>query len=391
MKIFGFQFGAAKSKQAVVMPPVADALPMAFSSPFITLPKGNLSQPYIQNRYSNGNWVNFGAANDYPQILTQLYFQSPLHGAIIEFITNSIVGGGWEWDTKKNTREKIDLFTFDKANNLNKLIRLLTRDWLMHRRVTVLVTKHPNRTSLTRVDPSYVRNSADLETFYWSNDWRGGVTALKTYKKCYPNSAEKESLFVYQDETPGQDVYPIPAYNSILNWAALDSDIAFFQKSNMQNSIFPSIVIRRPKEFQSLDEVEKFKAGITENQGAGNAGRVLVLSGNGKDDVPEFGQISANNNESLFVNAGRECKEQICFAWGINPSLMGLKVAGSLGNASELQMSYGIYEKSVVIPTRTQVEDFIKSLLFCAGVETGIKFNNFQIIDGEIVDKTTKI
>ena len=68
----------------------------------------------------------------------------------------------------------------------------------------------------------------------------------------------------------------------------------------------------------------------------------------------------------------------------INPSIMGIKVAGTLGNAQELQMSYGIFEKNVILPLRCEIEEIFDELLDIAGVKNSIKINNFAIIDNEV-------
>jgi capsid portal protein len=189
---------------------------------------------------------------------------------------------------------------------------------------------------------------------------------------------------MYQDETPGQDIYPIPVYNSILNWAYLDGEQSFFHKSNIENSVFPSAVIRRPKEFTSNDEASEFKEELNSKTGASNGGRLLVLSGNGMDDVPEFEQIQANSNDKLFEGTAKELKENICFAHKINPSIMGIKVAGSLGNAEELTTSYAIFEKNVVMPDRTTMSEIFNDLLDITGLNQTVTINNFQIV-GEVM------
>ena len=104
--------------------------------------------------------------------------------------------------------------------------------------------------------------------------------------------------------------------------------------------------------------------------------------------MPEFSSISANNNDTAFDSSGKECKDSICIAHGINPSLMGIKVAGSLGNTEEIKNSYVIFEKNVVIPFRNTMEEIFNDLVGIAGVKNTIKINNFQIIEGQIIDKT---
>ena len=64
---------------------------------------------------------------------------------------------------------------------------------------------------------------------------------------------------------------------------------------------------------------------------------------------------------------------------------MGIKVAGSLGNAEELQMSYAIFEKNVVMPYRTIMTEIFNELLFIANQKNEVIINNYQILDKTIV------
>lgn len=364
-------------------------IPQMFSTPFMTVGKGNLSSPEINTYYMQNGYVPFGIDNLYPQLLEQLFFQSPLHGAIIDYITDSVIGGGFNWVDKNPTmKQQVSNLAFEKRVKLKKLIAALTRDYVIHRRVTVKVIKSDSGiVTVKRIDPAYIRNSRNLERFVYSTDWSKGMIESKEYLAY--DSKLKESLYVYQEDSPGQDVYPIPTYNSCLNWAFLDSEISYFHKNNIQNSVFPSIVIRRPKEFGSIDEVNQFKAEIANKTGAANSGKVVVLTGNGMDDVPEFESISVNGNDKLFEASAREVEDQICKAHKINPLLMGIKVSGSLGNSTELEFGYAIYEKVVVMPLRNTMEEIINDLIDICGIKSTIKIENYQIIDKQI-EKTTK-
>lgn len=369
------------------IPNTSSSSHFAFSTPFFKIGKGNLSSPHINKYYTeNGGYVRFGSDNLYPQTLNQLYYQSAIHSACIDFISLSVSGGGYTWKDQKVTAEQVvKQKAFEKINKFSKVSHSLTRDYVIHRRVCVLISEAPNGSKrFQRLDPSTIRNHVKLNKFAYSTDWSRGNFEVIEYQRWKPESKEKETLYVYQEETPGQDIYPIPSYNSILNWAYLDSEQSFFHKSNIQNSVFPSAVIRRPKEFGSVDEIEKFKKEIGSKQGADNAGRLVVLTGNGIDDVPEFIPVQANKNDSLFTETAKELKDNIAIAHKINPSIMGIKVAGSLGNSQELEMSYAIFEKNVVMPLRETMNEILNDLVDICNINNTVYLNEFQIIEKQV-------
>ncbi len=391
MKIFGMNFG--KQYNPIVQD-VKDSngKSMAFSTPFLNVGSGNLSLPQVNKYYTLNNIVMFGSDNLYPQLLNQMYYTSAIHGACIDFISNATIGGGYSWTVDKlAAQEKVDLLTFEKRFKLKKLTKLLTRDYVIHKRVCVSITRNEQGKVITmkRLDPSTIRNYVDMKCFIFSSDWSRGNIENKVYKRYVPGCKETETLYVYQDETPGQDVYPIPGYNSILNWANLDGDIAYFHKSNIQNAVFPSAVIRRPKEFGSIDEVTQFKEEISSKTGAGNGGRLLVLTGSGFDDVPEFTPVSTNSNDKLFEGTNKDLKDNIAIAHNINPSIMGIKVSGTLGNAQELEMSYAIFEKNVIMSLRETMEEIFNDLIDIAKIPNSVTINDYQIIEKTITGDAT--
>jgi hypothetical protein len=378
MKIFGIEFGGKT--------PAVRTEPQAFSTPFLKIGKGNLALPYIQSNISNGSIIYFGEENLFPQILNQMYYTSPIHGAIIDFCVKATIGGGYEIDGIDSGKQRVDFEVFKRKVKLPKMVNAIARDYQIHRRVHVILTFSDSGKwlAMKRVDPSCIRYRFDGD-FEYSSDWsvqqnRRIIAKYNPMKPC------GEMLYTYGEPGAGQDYYPIPTYSSCLNWVFLDGEQSLLHKSNIQNSIFPSLIIRRPKRFGSKKEAEDFKDGIAGASGSSNAGKVMVLTGDGMENTPEAQTVSSNNNDKLFESTAKEIKDNICFAHKINPSIMGIKVQGSLGNAQELEMSYAIYEKNVILPEREENEDIWSELMQIAEVEAKLNLKGFKIIGDNIVD-----
>lgn len=390
-KIFGFEFGA-KTPEPITQQTGNTLGSFAFSTPFFTIGGQDLSKPYISRYYTQNNIVRFGNDNLYPQLLNQLYYTSPIHGACIDFTTNAIIGGGYSWlDDKISGQAKVEQMAFEKSNKFSKLAKAITIDYVMHRRVLVEVTKRGEKiVKFRRLDPGTIRNDSYMRKFVYSQDWSRGMIDSREYVRYSSDCKEVVSLYVYQDITPGQDIYPLPMYNSVLNWAHLDGEQSYFQKSNLQNGIFPSLAIRRPKDFDSIDEMEAFREHISNKTGPANGGRLLVLTGNGWDDTPEIVSIASNSNDKIFEGTEKALKENICIGHKINPAIMGVKVSGSLGATTEIKDSYKIFEKNVVMPDRSTVQEILNDLIDIAKIKNTVVINNYQIIDDTFIDVTKK-
>jgi hypothetical protein len=75
----------------------------SFSTPFLNIGAGNLSLPYVNGRNQTTGWIPFGDSNLFPSVLNQLVYSSPLHGSIVDYKTNAVVGGGIELKTTTTT------------------------------------------------------------------------------------------------------------------------------------------------------------------------------------------------------------------------------------------------------------------------------------------------
>ena len=359
----------------------------AFSTPFGKIGEGNLSLPYIRG-YGSERFIRFGNDNLFPQIVNQMYFQSALNGSIINYKANATIGGGYEIiSNDKSAVQKIKEYTFIKKNKFNKLIRQLTKDLIMHGRVCIIIDSTTKDISIKRVGPEKVRVNISKTIYTISDDWARSVGMYEIAP--YYVGAKEKTLFVYEiDGDAGQDIYPIPQYCSALNDAFLDGEMSYLQKSNIINSIFPSFMIKLAKKFGSQDEINQFKDTINKAKGAPSAGRIMTFVANSPDQLPTIETIPINNNDKIFDSTLQRVDANICRAHSIDPLLMGIRVSGSLGTGNELQQSYVIFEKNVVMPLREMMEEIADELLFIADIKSNLKINNYQIIGEMIVDKT---
>jgi hypothetical protein len=360
----------------------------SFSTPFGKVGGANLSLPYVNGRYQVAGYIPFGQDNMFPELLNQLYYTSPLHGAIVDFKTNSVVGGGYTLKNEGMTNEdKLKLYTFEKKIKLGKVDRAISQQLIVHHRVYFKLCYNKKRElyKIYNVSPEKVRVARDKQTYFLCDDWsaRIDVTQIKKY---HPSNTESEQLYVYEVMTLGQEYYSLPQYTSALNFAFLSGELSYFAKSNIQNSVFPSFAMMFPKRPQSEEEKSMIKATIDRLKGAANAGKAVAFFANSADQLPKIESLPTNGNDKLFHEASALNTEQICFAHTIDPILMGVRTTGSLGGGADIKQAYVIFEKNVVMPLRAQVEEIVNELLEIAKIPGEYTINNFQIINETIVE-----
>ena len=359
---------------------------MQFSTPFGRIGEGNLSLPYIRAYSHTEPYIRFGSDNLFPQLINQMYYTSPLNSGIINFKVNAVIGGGFELKTNNTTaRSKVDEYTFMKLNKFQKLSKQLTQDLIMHNRVYVKMCKLPNgRISYHRIAPEKVRTNYHKTFYTISDDWARSIDIHQLLP--YTPDFECECLYAYECETAGQDIYPIPSYCSSLNWSFVDGEMAYLQKSNIINSIFPSFMITMATKFKSQEEAQAFKDVINKAKGAQESGRVLAFVSEFSENLPSVTALPQNNNDKLFIETITNLEANICRSHSIDPLILGIRVSGKLGSGNELAQSYTIFEKNVVHPLRDEMEEILNDLLYIGGINSVLEINDYQIIDNEITE-----
>jgi len=360
----------------------------SFSTPFLPVGRGNLTLPVVDPRYNANMWQYFGSDNLYPELLNQMYFSSPLHGAIVDFKTNAVIGGGFNLTTDKLTpQEKLEMFTFEKKANLKHTVKAVTKQLILHNRVYFKLYFGEKRKlmKIENVSPEKVRVGRDKKMYFLCDDWsrRIGIEEIKPYHITCKDACQ---LFSYEVKSVGQDYYSLPTYTSALNFAFLSGELSYFAKSNIQNSVFPSFAMMFPKRPQSEEEKHMIKETIDRLKGAANAGKAVAFFANGADQLPKIESLPTNGNDKLFHEASALNTEQICFAHTIDPILMGIRTTGSLGSGSDIKQAYVIFEKNVVMELRQQVTTIFNELLGIARIPADFTINNFQIINETIVE-----
>jgi hypothetical protein len=360
----------------------------SFSTPFLNIGAGNLSLPYVNGRHQTSGWIPFGDSNLFPSVLNQLVYSSPLHGSIVDYKTNAVVGGGIELKTTTTTpQELLELYTFEKKSRLKKTVRITTEQLIVHNRVyfKLYFDEKMKLNRMENVSPDKVRRGRDPQSYFVCDDWSSRIDVM-SIKRYHPTCTDRCQLFVYEVECLGQEWYPLPKYTSALNFAYLSGELSYFAKSNIQNSVFPSFAMMFPKRPQSEEEKNVLRNTIDKMKGAANAGKAVAFFANSQDQLPKIESIPTNQNDKLFQEASGLNTEQICFAHTIDPILMGVRTTGSLGSGSDIKQAYVIFEKNVVMPLREQVVDIFNDILRIAKINADFTINNFQIINETIVE-----
>jgi hypothetical protein len=358
----------------------------------------DLSQPFVDDYYNRGfNYVFFGEENNYPQILNQLYISSPMHQACCNFKKFSAIGNGYEWENyiSLSVAEKIALKQFETQNSFKKSMRKLTLDFIKHGRAIVMLRYDQNYKrymDFKVIDPENIRNNHvglfnnKPTRYFYSRDWINNNAQMQITPYKIGNTDEYQILELRND-VGGFRAYGMPDWISSANWQKVGADIALLHKSAIENGIQPSVIYKYPY-IMSPDERALWEQGMRKNaKGARNYGRAMKIESQGKDMQPDVDIVNTTDNHALFEQTSREYKEEVAISHNINPALMGVRVAGSLGATEEIEFSAEQFKKLWVNDNRETIEEFLNEIALICGVKTTLKINETDILTAkEIVE-----
>lgn len=370
-----------------------------FGSDFGTFNIGvDYSKP-ISEVYRSSRGYLQGNNGLFAQELNNLYKQSPLHSAIINFKRLLTVGNGYSIiGESTNIKEKISLNQL--TNQFNLCIDNIGMDLFLHSKIGLLITWNEDNTRILKVKRlspetihiNEINDEMEPTSFLYNWDWSN---PSKYPTKKYPafnqsNKKDKVQLYFYQLESPEMKLYAEPTYMSSLNWVVLDSEMSQYHKANILNSINPSILIQYFEKPGTMEEKQNVLSDINQSfAGSRKTGRAMVTFADGKELSPEITQMEANKLDKTFLSLTDTIQRQICYGGNINPELLGLKTPGSLGNSGEFEYSFNLFNQSTVQPAQRTIETILNTIISINGLGVKLKLNDVEISVGETKISTT--
>ena len=388
MEIFGLNISLGKAKET----PASTEQKDFHGFRAVNTEGMDLSKPFVDDYNSRSlRFVEFGESNLYPQILNQLYVSSPMHQACCNFKKYALCGDGYEWVGYDDLTmpEKIQIEQFEIMSGLKKGLDKITLDWIKHGRIIALVRfdKENNKyTHFRIVDPEYIRNSrtdwmSDLPAlYYYSRDWAVRQIGIQ-FSHVAPKNWDEWQVMELKNETGGFRSYGMPDWAASANWQVVSADLGLLHKSAIENGIQPSIIWKIPY-VMSPDERSAWEVNARHSgKGAKNYGRAIKLEAPSKDQLPEIDVVNTTDNHALFEQTSKEQKEEIAISHGINPALMGVRIAGSLGQSEEIEFSAKQFKRIWLNSNRKKVEDFLNELAKTCGIKTRLNIKETELID----------
>lgn len=347
---------------------------------------------------SSMGWIRFGQANDYPNLLLNLYQNSPTHHAAINFEVQSIISGGIDYEAMKVDGSQI----FPNYQySYEQLIRNIALDYMLFGSYAIEVIRNKNGKDFSFYHIPYEKvrcspyDKDGVITSYWiSSDW----TAIGQYPPFEIEAIDmrdesaikigKPYIYVYKNYDPSQTYYQSPFYAAGIK--AIQAEISHCEydlKTTVNGFTGAGMLV-----LNDVETSEERQAVINNIQklfiGTNNANSVMVtFRNNVEESKPEWVPFTANSgNINLFDSAWQRTQSRILASHQIpSPSLCGLPDVGSTGfqsDSQKLETAYQLYQRLTGNYHRQAIVKSLNDMFKLNGIDVEIilkplHFNDF--------------
>jgi len=354
---------------------------------------------------SNMGYIRWGSRNDYPNLLLNLYANSPTHAACIHFEVQSIVGGGIDYEQMQLDGSQLQP---NYQQTWNQVLRALATDYALYGSYALQVIKNKDNKTfsfwpmpLDKVRWSEYDEDGQITSYWISRDWSVTgkyppfeIDAFDMLEDWETIEKGQPYLYVYRPYNPLQTYYTSPAYIAALK--AIQSEIEYlnFDLKSTVNSFVPAGML-------VLNEVEtdEQRQAIIDNiqkmfTGSENSNSLMIsFRSNIEQNKPEFIPFQTSSDKfNLFDSANVRNINRILAAHQIpNASLVGMPDMVGSGFASEadkLEVAYNLYNQLVGNYNRDCVINTLNAALKMNGIDTEIILKPISFLNDDKQVKT---
>ena len=372
------------------------------------LPSGNMvvnvaMEKQIPNaptcRINPQGFINWGTMNDFPQMLTGLYYSSSTHKSCIDFLVTAICGEGIDTDSMMpNYGETWESFLNKLAMDL-VLFGGYSFQVIMNKDGKTYSFFHEPFNNVRCGNPDEDGNVSEM---WICKDWtetaknRPFVLPRFGFNEDEKIEKGKAYLFYYSRYSVDSEYYPLPHYYGAIKAIQTEAELLRYDLKSVLNNFSANGVValnRIEDEKERKEVINSIQKMFT---GAENSNTIMITFKNNDEDNPvtftPFDKDSSNVN--LFADNNSRTVDRILSAHRIaNPTLIGLPNSGT-GFANEgalLEASFNLLNKTVINNMRKEITMTINKMFKINGVDDTIKITPLSFNLSKLADKVEVI
>ena len=132
----------------------------------------------IEKQKAGQQWVSWGDNNDYPQFLIGLYYNSSIHGGIVNSKVKYIASSGLDAQTNDLPKWELIKKNGNAPFSLDEISLMVAKDFELLDSFAILFKKNPISKfwDAHHVSTELIRKGEDSSFFYYSENWCVNMT-----------------------------------------------------------------------------------------------------------------------------------------------------------------------------------------------------------------------
>lgn len=325
--------------------------------------------PVFKENKAKG-FVTFGADNQYPDFLIELFNKSPKHNAIVSAKASYVAGIGTEvygQNTTDIAKAEAKLKNINAYETYEELKAKIAYDAELFNGFCVEVIWNKAKTAPSEyyhIPFKDVRKGLEGDYIYCA-DWTDSKADKIHYQPYNPITRESKQLYYCQFYRPGQGEYPLPDYVGALKYIEVDTEISNYYLNSIKNGFTAQTHIQLFKGIPTPEEARATARRFKENyQGTDNAGGLIIQYNDPTEKESVISNLQPSDFDKQFDLLNKTVQQEIFVAHKVNsPMLFGVRVEGQLGGRSELIEAYEMFHHAYIEPRQQKIDDVFSYLL----------------------------
>ena len=295
---------------------------------------------YIFN--SNEKFIKWGAENNLPFKMLDMYDSVPEHGSSINFLEANTVGDGLEDPTI------LDYWSLKK----------LILDYYIFGGFMVKINKLRNGNSTYEyIDISKCRFNPDKTKVGYSEDWTKYKVELTWYDLVESADKAKGECIYYFKNNKSREVYPRPHYLTAFRSIETAEAMGQYHNSNAKNGFTPSTIINFNNGQPDDDTKAQIHKDFKENFTGPNASRFLLTFNDTKEAETTISKLDNDNLDQKFADLQKWIQNQIIMSHQITSGqLIGVRPENQGFSKTEYTEAMEIFLNVVIKGFRNEIE-----------------------------------
>lgn len=339
----------------------------------------NIVEPTEKIVKDKGNeMVYWGASNNYPDYLLDLYSNCATLRSIINGCIDFVVG-----DDVTTSMALQNGAMNRKGDSIRDIVKLCVGDYLRYGGFALQLIK-ANDGSLAEiyyVDLRFLRTNKDCNTFYYSEEYTAkyrkscNINVYPAWMKDSDPAVKTSIVFVKNTHT---QVYPTPLYAASIKACETERSIDTFHLNAIKNGFTSTMFVNfnngDPGDDDLKREIEKdFNEKFA---GESNAGRIGYSWNSDKAHAVSFEQFKMDDFGSQYDALSKHCRQQIFTAFRANPNLFGIPTESLGFSEEEYNSAFQLFNRTQIKPIQDLIIDTFDKIF---GVKNSITITPFTL------------